>query len=72
LITDVMMPGMDGGELACVARAERPDLKILLTSGYTDDTLIDHGIEPGGQDFLEKPYGAHVLAGRVRQIIDAA
>ena len=70
LITDVMMPGMDGGELATVARVERPDLKILLTSGYTDDALLDHGIKPTGIGFLEKPYGAHALAGRVRQIID--
>lgn len=72
LITDVIMPGMDGGELARVARAENPGLRILLTSGYTDDALTDHGVVPEGLAFLEKPYGANVLAGRVRQIIDAA
>ena len=72
LITDVIMPGMDGSELARVARAEDPDLKILFTSGYTDDALLDHGVRPGGLSFLEKPYGANALAGRVRQIIDTA
>lgn len=72
LITDVVMPGMDGAELAQLARAEKPALKILMTSGYTDDSLADHGVRPEGLSFLEKPYGANVLAGRVRQIIDAS
>ena len=72
LITDVIMPGMDGGELARLARAEYPELKILLTSGYTDDALARHDVRPDGLSFLEKPYRANALAGRVRQIIDAA
>lgn len=72
LLTDVMMPGMDGCELAAMARVERPGLKVLFTSGYTDDALTYHGIRPADGTFLEKPYPAHVLAGRVRQIIDAS
>ena len=58
--------------MARLARAENPGLKILLTSGYTDDALVDHGVRPDGLAFLEKPYNANSLAGRVRKIIDAA
>ncbi|CAN5922348.1 hypothetical protein BH11MYX3_BH11MYX3_03500 [soil metagenome] len=72
LVTDVIMPGMDGGELARAARLERPDLKVLFTSGYTDDALLEHGIRPLDGGFLEKPFHTHALAGKVRQIIDAA
>lgn len=70
LLTDVMMPGTDGCQLAALARAEHPGLKVLFTSGYTDEALTHHGLRPADGSFLEKPYPPHVLAGRVRQIID--
>jgi PAS domain S-box-containing protein len=71
LVTDVIMPGLDGGELARLARAECPKLKVLFISGYTDDALVDHGVRPTDGSFLEKPYGTHALAGKVREVIDA-
>jgi len=72
IVTDVIMPGLDGGELARLARAECPTVKILFTSGYTDDALADHGISPTSCAFLEKPFGTYALAGKVREVIDAA
>jgi two-component system cell cycle sensor histidine kinase/response regulator CckA len=68
LVTDVVMPGMDGCQLATIARERRPSLKVLYMSGYTDDALAHHGIDAS---VVEKPFAGHVLAGKVRQTIDA-
>ena len=67
LVTDVVMPGMDGRELAVAARTRRPSLKVLYMSGYTDDALARHGVNA---PIVEKPFPGHVLAGKVRQAID--
>jgi len=70
LLTDVIMPGLDGGELARMARAECPGIKVLFISGHTDDALADHGVRPSHGAFLEKPFGTYALAGKVREVID--
>jgi PAS domain S-box-containing protein len=68
LVTDVVMPGMDGCQLATLARERRPSLKVLFMSGYTDDSLAHHGVEAS---VVEKPFSGHLLAGKVRHAIDS-
>jgi DNA-binding NtrC family response regulator len=72
LVTDVVMPGMDGRQLVDAARSERPALRVLYTSGYTDDAIVRHGVIDTEVAFLEKPYSVDRLAGKVRQVLDAA
>jgi two-component system, cell cycle sensor histidine kinase and response regulator CckA len=71
LLTDVVMRGMTGRELAERLRSTRPGLKVLLTSGYSDDTLFRHGLAAGRNDFIEKPYVPAQLALKVREVLDA-
>jgi len=70
LITDVRLPEMTGRELAELLCAENPQLRVLYTSGYTENTIVHHGIVDGGVDFLPKPYVSTELARRVREILD--
>jgi two-component system, cell cycle sensor histidine kinase and response regulator CckA len=70
LLTDVVMPGMDGRELVEQARSRRPSLKVLYMTGYTDDATLRHGVRRGEVLVLEKPFRSHTLAGRVRQVLD--
>jgi PAS domain S-box-containing protein len=72
LFTDVVMPrGISGRQLADAARQRRPDLKVLFTSGYTEDAIVHHGrLDPGVQ-LLPKPYRRRELARRIRSILDA-
>jgi PAS domain S-box-containing protein len=72
LVTDVVMPAMDGRELAEAARRERPALRVLYISGYTDDAVLRHGVQQNDVAFIEKPFRIHTLAGKVRQVLDAA
>ncbi|HLQ67868.1 MAG TPA: PAS domain S-box protein [Candidatus Limnocylindrales bacterium] len=71
LVTDVVMPGMGGPELAERVTAERPSLPVLFVSGYAKDSLLGEGIEGTEIAFLEKPYTTLVLARRVRETLDA-
>jgi CheY-like chemotaxis protein len=70
LVTDVVMPGMNGRSLADKARGMLPDLKILFTSGYPEDTVAHHGVVEEGIEFLAKPYTLTGLATRVREVLD--
>lgn len=70
MITDVVMPGMGGGELADRIRWLRPELPILFVSGYTDNVILRHGVLEGEADLLEKPFQADQLARRVREMLD--
>jgi two-component system cell cycle sensor histidine kinase/response regulator CckA len=70
LVTDVVMPGTDGRELAQAARLKRPTLDVLYMSGYTDDAVLRHGLEHDRIPFIEKPFRSHTLASKVRHLLD--
>jgi two-component system, cell cycle sensor histidine kinase and response regulator CckA len=70
LVTDVIMPGMNGRVLADHLRALRPELEVLFTSGYTQDVVVHHGTVEPGLEFLAKPYTPECLARRVRDLLD--
>ena len=70
VVTDVIMPLMGGKVMAEWLKATYPDLKILFTSGYTDDAIAHHGVLEAGVEFLPKPYTPATLARKVRQLLD--
>jgi len=69
LITDVVMPEMNGRELAEKLSAIRPNLKCLYMSGYTSDVIAHRGILDEGLNFIQKPFLSYDLAARVRQVL---
>ena len=71
LVTDVVMPGMNGRQVAEALRAQLPDLPVLFVSGYTDDIVAQQGIVREGVELLEKPFSPDILGRRIRQILDA-
>ena len=70
LVTDVVMPGMTGRELADTLREQYPTLKVLFVSGYTDDALLKRGVMEAREALLAKPFLPRELGARVRQILD--
>jgi len=71
VITDVIMPLMDGKVMAECLKTSHPDLKILFTSGYTHDAIAHHGVLEVGIEFLPKPYSLASLSNKVRELLDA-
>ena len=69
LLTDVIMPGMNGKELAVRARAVRPGLRVLYMSGYTSDVIGRHGVLEPGTLLIEKPFYTQDLANKVREAL---
>ena len=70
LITDVIMPEMSGRELAEQLLSNKPALKVMYISGYTDDVIVHHDVLNEGVLFLQKPFSPQVLAQKVREILD--
>ena len=71
LVTDVVMPGLSGRELADKLAAQRPGIRVLYMSGYPGDAVVDHGSLPAGSAFLQKPFSPDSLARKVRDVLDA-
>ncbi len=71
LFSDVVLPGQTGGrQLAEEAARRRPGLKVLFTSGYTQNSIVHHGRLDAGVHLLSKPYKKDLLARTLRQVID--
>ncbi len=70
LLTDVVLPRMAGPEIARQARALRPELRVLYMSGFTDETLTQHGLSSLEPDLLAKPFSSSTVLARVRQRLD--
>ncbi len=69
LITDVVLPGMNGRELAERLKAERPGLHVLFTSGYTQDVIAGQGVLEHGMAYIAKPYTPGELSAKVQEIL---
>ncbi len=71
LLTDVVMPGLSGRELADQLAGQRPGIRVLYMSGYPGDAVVQHGTLPTGSAFLQKPFSPDGLARKVRDVLDA-
>lgn len=70
LVTDVVMPGLSGPELARTLVARDPTLRVLFTSGYAEDAISSHGELTPGAIFLSKPFGGAELGAKLRELLD--
>jgi CheY-like chemotaxis protein len=71
LLADVIMPGMNGPELARVLVARQPDMRVLFTSGYVDRALVRESVIEAGHRFIQKPFSPDSLLREVRVTLDA-
>ncbi len=72
LLTDVVLPRLNGKELADRLCTSRPNMQVLFTSGYTDNVIAHHGVLHEGVHFLAKPFELDTLARKVREVLDIA
>ena len=71
LITDVVMPRLNGKELAKLLVERRPEMKVLYMSGYTDSAIVNSGILQKEVAFLQKPFTPAALASKVRDVLES-
>jgi CheY-like chemotaxis protein len=70
LLTDVVMPGASGPELTSQLIEQRPALKVIYMSGYTEDAIVHHGVLKAGIAFLHKPFTSETLGRKIRDVLD--
>jgi YesN/AraC family two-component response regulator len=68
-LTDVVLPGMNGRELAHCVKSERPEVAVLYTSGYPHDIIAQRGVMESDVAYLAKPYTAEEVAAKVRHVL---
>ena len=71
LLTDVIMPKLSGKDLCEKIVKQRPDIKILFMSGYTEKAIINHGVIPSDSMFLSKPFSVLSITSKVREALDS-
>ena len=71
MLTDVVMPGMSGWEASENLKLQRPEMKVLFMSGYTENAIVHHGVLDLGVAFIQKPFRYNVLAQKIREMLDA-
>ncbi len=72
LLTDVIMPGINGRELFVRAAEKCPALKVLFMSGYTGSVIANHGVLEDDQQFIQKPFSLQTLSLKVREVLDGS
>jgi len=70
ILTDVVMPGMSGRQLADQLLSFHPKAKVLYMSGYTNNEIIHHGVLEGGINYIQKPFTIDRLARQVREVLE--
>jgi response regulator RpfG family c-di-GMP phosphodiesterase len=70
LLTDVVMPGMNGRELATRLSHVRPETRVIFMSGYTDEAVTRHGVLEPGSTYVQKPFTPDAIARKVREVLD--
>ena len=70
LMTDVVMPEMNGRDLASNLLSHYPDLKRLFMSGYTANVIAHHGVLDEGVNFIQKPFSMKDLGGKLREVLE--
>jgi len=71
LITDVVMPRMNGPDLARRILSARPQMKVIFMSGYAEDAIVQHGVLDAGMHFVQKPFRPREMSRRIREVLDA-
>jgi two-component system cell cycle sensor histidine kinase/response regulator CckA len=72
MLTDLVMPGLNGRELASRLTSRYPEMKVLFMSGYVDNGVMDKNMAGPGLVYIQKPFEAHALARKVRELLDSS
>jgi DNA-binding NtrC family response regulator len=73
ILTDVVMPGgISGREMVERVKPLMPGTKVIYMSGYTDDVIVQHGVQHSAINFLQKPFAPNILLAKVREVLDGS